>query len=149
MATQQLDVRHQWHAFLVDAWLKNKGAVMWMICTQFEILTNINVVQELHFNEKYPCSLKKDVFGFIAIYYPRISHFLLETKKNDQGRIAKIVSLLDKEVVSDAKRAEKYLAKARSEFYISNGKAKAARRSRTLVAEQRANSSAWNWNKCK
>jgi len=100
-------------AFIVDAWLKSKGAKMEIVRMQAEQAIGSKIYLRDIFNLSFMRE-SYDVFSFVAQYFPKTSTYLLETKKGEKERIDKIVKFMANSVAYENKANKRYLGNAAS-----------------------------------
>lgn len=133
-------LQEKWDYFLVSAWLTNKGIKMSLLTFRF--------FGEKHWENPKALGLKRvsieawenrlDVFGFVAQYIPKLSEWLLSTKKTDTARIGKILKAMQK-LEKVQPKTDAGLASIANKAYKSKRMATAVTTSNAIYAEYSRN----------
>lgn len=106
MENDKVELKKKWNSFLIECWLRNKGINMSLVVNQFDLINDTKILDENFNTVPKLYHLKNDVFGYMAANFPKISDYLLNTKKTDTVRIDKIISALNNTKPSQEKRKE-------------------------------------------
>lgn len=133
-------LQEKWDKYLVTAWFANKGARMSLLTFRF--------FGHTHWENKRALSIRRvpieswenrlDVFGYVAQYIPKLSEWLLSTKRTDTVRIDKILVAMQK-LDKVQPKADRELSKITSKATKSIRAAKVVTTANAIYAEYSRN----------
>jgi hypothetical protein len=140
-----MDLKRLTCEYLIKAWYTNKGTPLWTIQEQLARTPGFTYINEALGLSYIPPKL--DIFGFIAIYYPKVSNLLLAHKKPDTVTLAKLAELMYR--LAPGRQVPVYLLKEIRESKKEQAKHARVMLGRVLLKDMHDRSAGHHWRTVK